>query len=118
VVVSVYVVLWTVVIANRNTPIDFVLVGCQVLFSEEIVSSLVRLEWLRAKSEKIFDSMFRHLSVSSPATPAFTASVIEFLVCYENHKAASNVTLSSETFNANNARLSAEWDRMRASLGA
>ena len=117
-VVSAYAVLWIVVIANRSTPIDLVSVGCQVLFSEGIISSVIRLEWLRAKTEKIFDAMFRHLSVSNATTPAFVASVLEFLVCYENHKATSNVTLSTEIFNANNTRLSAEWDRMRASLGA
>lgn len=116
-VVGGYALLWIVAIVNRNTPVDLVLVGSQVLFSEEIVSSLVRLEWLRAKTERVFDAMFRELTVASTTSPNFVARVVEYLTRYENNKATSNVTLSSKVFNNNNARLSAEWDRIREDLG-
>lgn len=116
--VAAYTFAWVAVMAYRDASVDFVLVALQVVFSEEVISSLVRLEWLRAKTERIFDAMYRHLSTSTQTGPAFAACVVEHLVCYESAKATSNVTTSSEVFYANNARLSAEWDRMRASLGA
>lgn len=117
-IVAVYALAWVAVMAYRDASLDFVLVALQVVFSEEIISSLIRLEWLRAKAERIFDAMYRHLSTSSQTGPTFAAYVVEHLVCYESAKATSNVTTSSEIFHTNNARLSAEWDRMRAALGA
>lgn len=115
-VVGSYVVVWVAVFANRSTPIDVVAVACQVLFSEGIISSVIRLEWLRGKTERIFVSVFRHMQVSSSETPAHIASVIENLVAYETVKATSGVTLDGATFENNNARLSAEWDRISATL--
>jgi hypothetical protein len=113
-VVGIYALLWITVVAHRGTPIDMVVIGCQVLFSEEVLTSVVRLEWLRAKSERIFDSMFRQLGQGAPEGQYAVATVVESLVCYEMVKAAANVTLSSAVFDRNNARLSKEWDQMRA----
>lgn len=118
VIVSVYVVLWIIVMIYRDAPMDFVLVAIQVVFSEQIVSSIVRMEWLRSRTERIFDALFRQLNTTSQYGPCFSAYVIEQLVCYENAKATSNITTSSKIFHANNARLSGEWDRIRGSLGA
>lgn len=117
-VVGAYAFLLIAIFVYRDIEIDFVLIAIQVIFSEEIASSIIRLEWLRAKTERVFDEMFRQLSASDSASPAFAACVIEHLVIYETAKATSNVTTSSELFYANNARLSAEWDAIRASLGA
>lgn len=103
-VVAAYILAWLAVIAYRDISVDFVMVALQVVFSEEIISSVIRLEWLRAKTERIFDVMYRHLSTSTETGTAFAACVVEHLVRYESDKATSNVTLSSAVFHANNAR--------------
>lgn len=118
IIVAAYTALWLGVMVNRDFSIDFVLIAIQVVFSEQIISSVVRLEWLRAKSERIFDAMYRHMSAKPLAEEVISAIVVEHLVRYESIKAASNVTTSSKIFNANNERLSAEWDRIRLPLGS
>lgn len=115
-IVASYAVLWIAAVAYRGTPIDVVVVGCQVLLSEEIITAFVRLEWLRANAERIFESMFRHYQAGHHGQPHFAATVVESLVCYETIKATAGVTLSNSLFQKNNARLSREWTRMRASL--
>lgn len=112
----IYVVIWLVVIASRSTPIDLVAGLATVVFGEEILSTWARLEWLRARAERIFEAMFRQWKNSQANTPSFAASAMESFALYECDKSTSAITLSSRLFDKYNVRLSAEWENLRKNL--
>lgn len=54
-----YVVTYLLIIFNRDTNLEFIAVVSQVIFSEQILSRYIRLEWFRMKTEKIYDEIYR-----------------------------------------------------------
>lgn len=115
-VVAIYGVVWVALVVNRETSIDVVVWLCQFVFGEAILSGLVRLEWLRARAERVFEAVFRQWKSAATDGPYFLASSINALVEYESHKATSGITLSSKLFEKNNVRLSQEWENIRGEL--
>lgn len=111
-----YGVVWVVLVVNRLTSIDIVVWLCQLVFGEAILSAWVRLEWLRARAESVFEAVFRQWKSAAADSRYFLASAIDALVEYESNKATSGVTLSSKLFEKNNVRLSQEWEQIRREL--
>ena len=111
-----YGVVWVVLVVNRWTSIDIVVWLCQLVFGEVILSAWIRLEWFRAKAERVFETVFRQWKGAATDNLYFLASSIDALVEYESHKATSGITLSSKLFEKNNVRLSQEWERIRREL--
>jgi hypothetical protein len=110
-----YAVIWLICVLNRQTDLGIVVAASQAVFSEQVVSKWLRLEWLRIRFEKTYDDVYR-LFQSKPAAPKFNAMTLESLGMYETAKANAAITLSSKVFQRLNAELSAEWDRIRAEL--
>lgn len=110
-----YLLLWLVGVLCRETDLGAVVVASQVVFSEQIISRWLRLEWLRDRFEKTYSDVYR-LFHSSPAAQAFDAMTLESLGVYEAAKANGGVTLSSRLFHQMNDELSREWDQTRAQL--
>jgi hypothetical protein len=113
--VAVYALVWLLCLLNRRTDLGLVVAASQAVFSEQVVSRWLRLEWLRIRFEKTFDDCYR-LFQSKPAASAFNAMTLESLGMYETAKANAAVTLSSRLFRRLNAELSAEWERIKAEL--
>lgn len=116
-ILAAWLVVWLTAVFNRVTPMDWIVTGSLVLFSEELLSRFLRLEWFRSRAEKVYATLYRIFQSKPSESPAFAAAVVEALVLYENAKASSGVTVSSKLFDNNNTRLSVEWERIRASLG-
>jgi hypothetical protein len=114
--IAVWIIAWLVAVLNRATPIDLIVACSLVLFSEELLSRLLRLEWFRSRVEKGHATLYRLFQSKPSEGPAFAAAVVEALVIYENAKSSSGVTVSSKLFEQNNQRLSGEWDKIRDSL--
>lgn len=110
-----YAVIWLICVLNRQTDLGIVVAASQAVFSEQVVSKWLRLEWLRIRFEKTYDDVYR-LFQSKPAAPKFNAMTLESLGMYETAKANAAITLSSKIFRRLNAELSAEWDRIKAEL--
>jgi hypothetical protein len=110
-----YAVIWLVCVLNRQADLGIVVAASQAVFSEQVVSKWLRLEWLRIRFEKTYDDVYR-LFQSKPAAPKFNAMTLESLGMYETAKANAAITLSSKVFHRLNAELSAEWDRIKAEL--
>ena len=95
--------------------LGIVVAASQAVFSEQVVSRWLRLEWLRMRFEKTYDDVYR-LFHSRPAVPKFNAMTLESLGMYETAKANGAITLSSRLFHQLNAELSIEWERIKVEL--
>lgn len=113
--VGVYMALWFVCLLNRRSDLSVILAASQAVFSEQILSKWIRLEWLRSRFETTYDSTFR-LFQSKPKASEFNAMALETLSSYETAKANAAITLSSRHFERMNQNLSAEWEAIKESL--
>lgn len=113
--IALYVVLYLICVFNRQTDIGIVLAASQAVFSEQILSKWLRLEWLRARCETTYDLMYR-LFTGPPPQAEFTAMILESLTFYETTKANAGITLSSKYFGEMNGALSAEWETVKMAV--
>lgn len=113
--VALYSVLWLVCLLHRETDLGIVVTASQAVFSEQLVSRWLRLEWMRMRFEKTYDEVCR-LFHSKPSAQAFDAMTLDSLGFYEAAKATGGVTLSSRLFHRMNEALSREWDETKAQL--
>ena len=113
--VAAYALIWLVCLLNRQTDLGIVVAASQAVFSEQVVSRWLRLEWLRMRFEKTYDDVYR-LFHSRPAVPKFNVMTLESLGMYETAKANGAITLSSRLFHQLNAELSIEWERIKVEL--
>lgn len=110
--------IWLLAALNRSTDLSPVSVAAQVLFSEEIVSKWIRTEWLRFQSARTYENLRRLLTNATAFNKRVTqAETVEFFSNYEAAKARAQVHTSDRVFSRRNAELSAEWERIKASIG-
>lgn len=112
---AVYAVAWLVCLMNRETDPGWVVAATQAIFSEQVLSKAIRVEWLRSRFEKTYDEMYR-LFQARPRDAEFLAHTVESLASYEAAKANSGIVLSSKVFLRLNPTLSREWDQVKATL--
>jgi hypothetical protein len=110
--VAVYFTLWFVCFFHRSTGLDVVVAATQVLFNEQVISRYLRLEWLRAECERVYDSTIQ-LFRSPPRHDVFMATALENFARYENAKASAAITLSERIFSRLNDELSTEWANIK-----
>jgi hypothetical protein len=113
--ITIYVLIWLALLYNRRTDLGWIVAASQAIFSEQILSKWFRLEWLRIRFEKTFDDVFK-LIQTRPSAAQFNANTLDALLMYETAKANAGVTLASDIFDDLNPSLSAEWDRVKATL--
>lgn len=113
--VAVYALIWLVLLHNRRTDLGWIVAASQAIFSEQILSKLFRLEWLRIRFEKAFDDIFR-LFQTKPSVAQFNAHALDALTMYEAAKANAGITLSPKIFDDLNPTLSTEWNKVKATL--
>ena len=113
--VIVYAGVWLVCLFNRQTDLGVAVAVTQAIFSEQVLSKSIRLEWLRMRFEKSYDEVYR-LFQSRPKGEKFNAMTLDSLGMYETAKASGAVVLSSKVFEELNPTLSQEWDRIKAAL--
>lgn len=116
--IIIYFGLWIVAVMNRTADIGTLALIVQALFSEQIFSKHIRLEWLHRRAEGIYGkahSLFLQHS-STRNTKHFTACALEIMAEYETAKASASIVLSSRIFNRDNAAITAQWDAVRSKL--
>jgi hypothetical protein len=107
-----YLLLWFIVALTRSADLSIVAVAAQFVFSEQIVSRWLRLEWLRLRCESIFDELFQLLkSGSNLELPA-----VRLLGAYEIVKATAGIMLSTRLFERNQEQTDREWAQIRTTL--
>jgi hypothetical protein len=114
----VYVLVWLWAAFYRATDLELLAVAAQVLFSEQLLSRWVRMEWLRSRVERLYDDLYALIqSTSDTRSKEFRARVIEALIRYETSKAQAGLSLSSRMFNKLNPDLSLKWRSVCNQLG-
>ena len=113
-----YFLVWTIAAIWRGTPIDFLVVITQTVFSGEIIAKLVSLEILRIKNENLFDELYHEfLHKIDFSSQTGTACILDAFASYEAAKAAASLKQSTSIFNELNPQISREWDKIRKQLG-
>lgn len=110
-----YFVLWFGFVIWRATPLDWLAAGAQVLFTEEILSRWIRLEWARNRAEKLYDVVHSLFQVS-PTGDKLTAYSLQAYGDYEVGKAIGGILLSQPIFERENPSLAHEWDKVKSGL--
>jgi hypothetical protein len=110
-----YLVLWLIALLNRKTDLGVILAATQAVFSEQLLSKLIRIEWFRAKCERIYRDVYRLLQGPFDAK-SFLPMVLDSLLLYETAKSSSGVVVQSKLFKRMNPSLSTEWDGVRSTL--
>lgn len=105
---SIYIFLWLFLAIYRADDLNLVIIGTQVLFSEQILSRWFRLEWLYIRVQKVYESLYRCFQIM-PKEKGFEIAIQEYFVMYESAKSKANITLSSKVFDRLNKKLSAQW---------
>lgn len=115
--VGCYALVWLVAVLNRATDLALVTTVAQVIFSEQIISRWVRMEWLRAKFERIYDDTYGLIQTSARnVSKEFQAHTIDSLLRYETSKSQAGISLSSTIFKKNNLALSKQWEAILGKL--
>ena len=113
--VGVYVLVWIVCLINRQAEIGLIVAASQAVFSEQIFSKFIRLEWLRMRFERTYETMY-HLFQSSPSKAPFTAIALDTMSMYEAAKSNAAITLNSKLFDEMNSDLSVQWEQIKTAL--
>ena len=113
--VILYALIWLALLHYHRTDIGWVVAASQAIFSEQILATWFRLEWLRIRFEKTFDDVYKLFQLK-PTVTQFTAQALDALTMYETAKASAAITLSSNIFDEINPSLSAEWGKIRKNL--
>ncbi len=113
--VSIYLVLFLVAVLIRNTDLAVIAVAAQAVFSEQLISRWLRLEWLSARCGNIYARLY-DLFQTLPAARIRNARILDALTAYETSKANAGIALSSRAFFKLNPQLSAEWNTILAAL--
>ncbi|MCP3439789.1 hypothetical protein [Bradyrhizobium sp. CCGUVB14] len=113
--IAAYVVLFLIAVLYRKTDLAIASTAAQAVFSEQLLSRWLRLEWFRIRCESVFNQAYA-LFQSSPSKKILLAKVIELFGLYETGKANAGISLSSKIFFANNETLSREWEQIKAAL--
>lgn len=111
-----YLVLWLAVLLTRDVQLGWIVAVTQVIFSEEIIARYIRLEWLRHRTEKLYDEVYRIVGTKQNQNQ-FSAQIFEKVCIYERIKATAGVILCSKTFEKLNPSLSAEWVTIQQQAG-
>jgi hypothetical protein len=114
--VAMYFGAWLVCLLWRDVEIGIVVAACQAVFSEQMLSKLLRLEWLRIQSERVYDKM-QQLFQSTATKTGFMAITLDALLIYETAKANASITFPSKLFDKMNPCLTEQWTRTQATFG-
>lgn len=117
VMIAVYALVWLGAVLNRTTDLAIIAVAAQVLFSEQLLSRWIRLEWLRSRVEKVHDDLYTLFrSFSEREGNEFQARVVQAVILYEASKAQAGISLSPGVFKKLNDELSRNWKDTRSQL--
>lgn len=100
----------------RNTELNIISIIAQTLFSSELLSKYIRLEFLRSENEKIFEELYNMFLISKKSNVALKAKIIDALTRYESAKAYSGIKQSSNIFHEINGNASKEWEEIKNKL--
>ena len=115
VVVCAYTVVFLICVFVRSTDPAVIPIAAQAVFSEQLISRWLRLEWLSVRCGAIYTRLY-DLFQAPPMMRIRSAKIIDALTAYETSKANAGIALSSPIFRRLNPQLSEEWKMVLAAL--
>jgi hypothetical protein len=116
--VGAYFLIWFSAILFRSTDLTIIAALTQALFSTQVLTNHLRLEWLLAKLKRIHSELYNlFLHNVELDENRGMAGVLDCFASYEAAKAAAAIRQSSKIFHRINERRSLEWESMRTRLG-
>lgn len=115
--IGLYVLVWLVALLHRATDLALVAAIAQAIYSEQIISRWVRLEWIRTRFERVYDDLYQLFQTTTDFNRnEFRIRVLEEFGEYETSKGYGGIMLSKKVFEQLNPELSAEWEQIRRQL--
>lgn len=115
--IALYMIAWLGIFTARASSIELVAWATQVVFSAEVLVKWLRLEWLRVRSEVVFNRMHNHFALAKGGSAKNAmATIIDAAIEYESAKAAAGLLLSTKAFGQINEEVSAKWEGIRKQL--
>ncbi len=108
-----YGTLWLIAILNRNTDLALISIGAQIIFSEQLVSRWLHVEWLRTRFESTYNELFK-LFKSVTKKRNFEVLALEITTRYEIAKSCGRITLSKRIFEKRSERNDKKWDEIKS----
>lgn len=113
-----YIIIYIIAVLERSANLELLTIAAQLIFSEEIVARWARMEWLRCRSEKVFENLNGLFTSQQPfSQPATQSRVLDLFSLYETTKSTTASILSDSTFQKHNPRLTEEWKQICNRLG-
>jgi hypothetical protein len=110
-----YLALFLVAVLYRRTDLAFAATAAQAIFSEQLLSRWLRLEWLHVRFDNVYRQLYGLFQSRSVKTVLY-ARVLELFALYETSKSNAGIALSSKIFFERNEALSTEWEKIKAAL--
>jgi hypothetical protein len=110
-----YFVLFVVAALYRHWDLAVAGAVAQAVFSEQIISRWLRLEWLRSRSGRSYDGLYALFQTRSTRS-SLHAQSLQWVMYYEATKDIAGITLSQRTFHRLNPSLSIEWEGIKKTL--
>lgn len=110
-----YMLIWLLAAMWRDTQIGLLLIGAQFLFSEQIVARWIRIEWARARAERLYESTYQFFRTGGDDHMT-AAYAIAFFTEYEAGKSVSAIAMPKRIFLKEKPRLDAEWQEIASGL--
>ena len=115
--IALYTCLFFGSIIYKGIDLSAVTIVAQTLFSGEIISKWIYMEFLQSENERIFDNMHRvFLSYTDNKKIEFNAQIIDNFVRYESAKAYCGIKQSTRIFFEINGETSNEWKEIKKTL--
>jgi len=115
--VTVYAVLLLFILLSRDADLGVIIVLTQIFFAGGILFNWVKLEVLRIKNERVYDSLYRlHLSQQGILNSKEVATLLDIFAEYECAKSSASIKLSSKVFNKLNEGLTEEWNSIKRTI--
>jgi hypothetical protein len=114
--IAAYLSAWLALAAYQRWDLALTATLAQALFSEQILSKWLRLEWLARRFETSYAQLAQLLEPQHADEAVAQRRVLEAVVSYESSKAAAALLLDSKVFERRRNALNEEWDGIRTRL--
>lgn len=114
--VAAYGIIWIATATYQRWDLALLAVLAQAVFSEQILSKWLRLEWLTRQYEMSYRQLAQLFEAVPEKQELMQRRILEAVCSYEASKAAAGIVLSSKTFRRLNDVLNERWAAIRANL--
>jgi hypothetical protein len=115
--VLVYAIFLLFALLNRDVELGILIILTQVFFTGGVLFNWLKLEILRYKNERIYDSLYAiHISQQETSNGNGMASLLDVFADYECAKSSASIKLNSKLFHNLNPTLTEEWNNIKARI--